>query len=148
MTTKDTKIGFALTRISTDAFASFPDLYVEGKKVELSQAYGFAADAGKMGLLVGLEYRFSQKKTVFLSIKVGCYFELKQDAWNSMLDEQHTAIIVPPGLLGHLIMLSIGTVRGILHAKTENTPLNKFILPTINVNELVKEPVMVPFENV
>jgi hypothetical protein len=36
-------------------------------------------------------------------------------------------------------MLTIGTSRGILHAKTEGTEFNKFILPTINVNQLVEK---------
>jgi len=35
-------------------------------------------------------------------------------------------------------MLSVGTARGILHAKTENTPYNEFIIPLINVTEAVK----------
>ena len=38
----------------------------------------------------------------------------------------------------HLIVLTIGTVRGILHAKTEGTKYNSYILPTINVAELIK----------
>ena len=39
----------------------------------------------------------------------------------------------------HLSAISIGTARGILHAKTENTAYNKYFLPTININELVSK---------
>ena len=37
----------------------------------------------------------------------------------------------------------MGTLRGVLHAKVENTPYNMFILPTINVTELVKEDIVI-----
>ena len=43
-------------------------------------------------------------------------------------------------------MLTIGTTRGVLHSKTENTPFNSFLLPTLNVNELVKKDVVFKVE--
>ena len=36
-------------------------------------------------------------------------------------------------------MITVGTLRGVLHAKTENTEFNEFFLPTINVTDLIKE---------
>lgn len=44
-------------------------------------------------------------------------------------------------------MLTIGTARGVLHSKTESTPFNSFLLPTLNVNELVKKDVVFKIEN-
>lgn len=43
-------------------------------------------------------------------------------------------------------MLTIGTTRGVLHSKTENTPFNSFLLPTLNVMELVKKDVVFKLE--
>jgi hypothetical protein len=34
-------------------------------------------------------------------------------------------------------MHTVGTIRGILHCKTEGTPFNALILPPINVSEMV-----------
>jgi hypothetical protein len=42
-------------------------------------------------------------------------------------------------------MLTIGTTRGVLHAKTEHTLFNQYLLPTINVNDIVKEAVEIEF---
>lgn len=39
-------------------------------------------------------------------------------------------------------MLTIGTTKGVLHSKTENTTFNHFVLPTLNGNELVKNDVV------
>ena len=56
-------------------------------------------------------------------------------------NKEKKELIVPKGFISHLVMISIGTTRGVLHSKTENTIYNKFLLPTINVNELIKEDV-------
>jgi hypothetical protein len=36
-------------------------------------------------------------------------------------------------------MITVGTARGVLHAKTEGTTLNKFFIPTVNVVEMVTD---------
>ncbi len=56
-----------------------------------------------------------------------------------MFKSDINTLIVPKGLLCHLAMLTVGTSRGILHAKTEGTCFNKYVLPTINVTEIIKE---------
>lgn len=38
-----------------------------------------------------------------------------------------------------MAVLAVGTTRGILHTNTENTPFNQFLIPAINVAQLVKE---------
>ena len=35
-------------------------------------------------------------------------------------------------------MITIGTTRGVLFAKTESTPFSKYIIPTINVAEMIE----------
>ena len=47
-------------------------------------------------------------------------------------------IIVPEMFLEHIAAVTTGTSRGILFAKTEKTPFNNFILPPLNVKELVQ----------
>ena len=81
---------------------------------------------------------FIQKKSPFLIIEVGCHFNITTEAWSGFYNESKTELIVSRGFIGHLVMLTIGTTRGVLHSKTENTPFNNFLLPTLNVNELVK----------
>ena len=49
---------------------------------------------------------------------------------------------LPSGFVCHLAMLAIGTARGVLHAKTENTLFNKYLIPTINVAELIKDDII------
>jgi hypothetical protein len=53
-----------------------------------------------------------------------------------MLEEAHK-IVLPQNFGIHLGMLVVGTLRGVLYTKTENTIFNQFILPTIDVTALV-----------
>jgi hypothetical protein len=48
-------------------------------------------------------------------------------------------LTIPKGFLAHLAMISVGTARGILHCKTENTIFNNFVLPLVNVASMIPE---------
>jgi hypothetical protein len=143
---KSTSVGFFLIGIETKQFAVYSDLYKPENEVMLSQKYDYGADDAEKMIGVLTDYRFTQNEVPFLSIQVLCHFKVEENAWNDMLTEEKSAITVEPGLLGHLVMLTIGTTRGVLHAKTENTPFNQYLLPTFNVNEIVTDAVTIEFE--
>jgi hypothetical protein len=81
---------------------------------------------------------FLQNKVPFLLLETASHFHVKEESWATFENEEKTELIVSKGFISHLVMLSIGTTRGVLHSKTENTIYNKFLLPTINVNDLIK----------
>jgi len=56
------------------------------------------------------------------------------------------SIILPVSLITHMAVLTVGTARGILHSKTENTKFNKYLLPTINVTESLKSDIAIALE--
>ena len=69
--------------------------------------------------------------------KVSCHFKIEDASWNSFIKKNK--LIVPKQFLAHLAMLTTGTSRGVLFAKTEATQFSKFIVPTLNVTEMIKE---------
>ena len=74
-------------------------------------------------------------------IEAGCLFQISPDSWKEFLQKTGEKIIMPRGFVNHLGIIAVGTTRGILHSKTENTPFNRFFIPTINVTEQIKEDV-------
>src|SRR5690606_41088639 len=88
---------------------------------------------------VFLGFELVQGKKVFLKIQVSCHFKLEESSWQSFI--QNNKLIVPKGFLAHLAMITTGTSRGVLFAKTEGTQFSKFIIPTLNVEEMIKEDV-------
>ena len=135
----DKSIGFKLQNIETEQFATFEDAFTEGEQVSLSTNLKFGLDEEKQIIAVILSVQFLQKKSPFLKLDAGCHFSISESSWNEFLNKDKSKIVFPKGFITHLSVLTIGTVRGILHEKTNNTPYNNYLLPTINVTEMITE---------
>ncbi len=135
----DKSIGFKLQNIETEQFATFEDAFTEGDTVSLSTNLKFGLDEEKQIIVVVLSVQFLQKKNPFLKLDAGCYFSISESSWKEFLNKDKSKIVIPKGFITHLSVLTIGTVRGILHEKTNNTPYNNYLLPTINVTEMITE---------
>lgn len=139
METPKKSIGFSLKKVSTEQFAIIEDGFNEKGKIKLNTSLRFAADDTQKFVAVFTSFIFDSETKPFLIIEASCHFSIKDSAWVEMLNSETNTLIVPKGFLCHLAMLTVGTSRGILHAKTEGTCFNKYVLPTINVTEIIKE---------
>lgn len=134
-------VGFSLAKINTMQFAIIEDSFKEGLPINLDLNIKFGLNVEHKVLSVFFTFKLLQEKNPFLIIEVGDYFNIDGDSWSKFIDVKNNSITFPKGFASHLVLLTIGTTRGVLHSKTENTPFNKFVLPTINVNELIKSDV-------
>ena len=129
-------IEFALIGIKTEQFVVFEENFEPKKKVELAGGFSFKIKRKEKQLGVFVTFQFDQNKQAFIKLEVSCHFSIKEEAWNKFITEDQ--IIFPEGFVQHLCMLSVGTARGILHAKTEGTMFNSFLLPTMNITNFVR----------
>lgn len=136
------KIGFSLNRVTTEQFAIIENAYEDKNPVELNLGSSFIVEKDKKQIANLFKVQFTQNKIPFLILETACYFEISPEAWKEFHDEEKNTITLPKGFAGHLLMLNIGTSRGVLHAKTEDSIFNQFILPTINVNTLINTDVV------
>lgn len=137
-------ISFGLRKISTEQFAIIESAFEKStENIELTNGLRFGFDIENRIISVLVSANFNQDKGPFLLLEIGCHFEIDKEQWGELNNIEAFEIKLPMELARHLVMLSIGTLRGVLHAKTENTPFNMFFLPTINVNDLVKEDVTI-----
>lgn len=138
MTKERIQIPFALVGIQTLEFATIKELYSDDNpNVEIEINTGFAIRSlENHEIMCALEVFFLQEGKPFIKIKIGCYFSIKPEQWREYIQNEKQSIIFPKGFTDHLLMIATGTLRGILHAKTEGTIFNKFLLPTINVTVL------------
>lgn len=141
MSETDKKIGFALNNITTEQFAVIESAFTEGSVVDLKAGLKFGISKDKKIISVLFSTKFIQEKSPFLIIEVGCHFKIIDETWDDFLNKDKNELTAPKGFISHLAMLTIGTARGVLHSKTENTSFNNFLLPTINVTDLVKKDV-------
>ena len=69
--------------------------------------------------------------------EVGCHFELSSESVEAMNQEDN--IVIPAFILIQFASLCYGTMRGVIHTKTEGMPLNRFILPPIYFQDIIKQ---------
>jgi hypothetical protein len=131
-------VQFSISRVSTEQFAVIEEAFQEGTNVNLNTSIRFAIDRVNRIVAVFCQFKFEQKNIPFIKIEVSNHFIVAPDSWSSFLKDDITTVI-PKGFLTHLGMITVGTARGVLHTKTEGTRFNEFILPTVNVMDMIKE---------
>ncbi len=129
---------FRLFRITTDQFAVLPDVFNKNKKnINISIGLKFGLDSQRRIIASFVKVEFEQNQRVFIVLEVGHHYEIEIKSFDE-LNKIENKIIIPKDMAMHLVSLTIGTLRGVLHCKTENTEFEDLILPTINITELIK----------
>jgi hypothetical protein len=135
---------FALKSIKTEQFAMLDDYFKHDEKVMFNHTIGFATDRKTTTIAVFTGFRFEQNNVPFLLIETACYFQIGEENWNTF-SKSDTTLSVPQDFMRQLIVVAIGTARGVLHSKTENTFFNRFIIPLLDAEKLIKEDVELEF---
>jgi hypothetical protein len=131
-------IGFGITQIATEQFAVIAEVFQEGKDVQVNHELNFGIDKINKRILVRKTARFHNiDNSPFMIITVSCQFSINNNDWQYLENIETGKINIPRSFAIHLTMLTVGTLRGILHAKTENTQFNKYIFPPFNVEKLI-----------
>ncbi len=134
------KIGFLLRNIKTAQFATIENAYKEDDSGNLRLKFNFGISEEERWLACDANVDFLIDDQPFIVIRVRCEFEIEPVAWDSFVDSEENKITFSSGFLRHLAVLTIGTTRGVLHAKLEDTPFDQIILPTVDIVDLIKEP--------
>lgn len=138
---KNISIEFKLRKISTEQFIVFPDAFNKSNsKIEMNIGLKFGLDNENKILISFVKVLFEQKNKAFIVIEVANYFDIEEKTWAN-LNKTENNLIIPKAFASNLVMFTIGTLRGVLHCKTENSDFKNFIFPEINVAELIKNDV-------
>lgn len=140
--TKDKQIPFNLIAISTDEFATIKDSYKGEDTVSLTTGFNYGVNENDHTIMVKFSLTFDSNEQPFIILKMSCEFSIEPNSFVKFIDSKRTNIKVPKGLLTHFTILTIGTARGILHERLKNTDYKSFLLPTINVVDLIEEDVV------
>ena len=81
---------------------------------------------------------FSKNKLDFISIEISVFFSIDKETWEGYISKDKSSITIPSDILTQLINISIGILRGSLHAKTENTILNRYFIPYIEHSKIIE----------
>ena len=145
MEEQNTLINFNLSGISTEQYAVIPELYKEDETIGFNVEIKYAVNIEDKIIVINTKCSFVQNDIPFLIIEIANHFSIQPISFASFIDDEAKIITIPSNFAAHLVLLTIGTTRGVLHAKVENTQFNQFIIPTINLAELVKEPIVITY---
>lgn len=139
METKELPLQFQISGIKTDEFAIIEEAFDENnKKIHYSLETGWGIPRTET-IVCSIGLKLIQNTIPFLKVRVSCLFKIKKESWASAIDKENNKVVLPTYFTDHLVVLTLGTLRGVLHAKTEGTKFNRFFIPTINITELRKE---------
>jgi hypothetical protein len=136
-------ISFSLKGISTEQFAILESNYVLGENPKLGVSLSFGYNLQDRMIVPFVKCNFILHEKEFIILEVACHFQLDLKDWELCFNSKEDKLTVPKGFAQHLVMLTIGTARGVLHAKTEGTEFNRFFIPAVNVQSLICEDVVI-----
>lgn len=132
-------VGFALQGIKTEQFAIFEENFQESQKATMTTSIQFGLNPADFIIVVFFHIEFRQSENVLLKLVLSSHFKVEKTNWKEFENNEETKIIVSKGILAHISAISASTARGVLFAKTEGTPLSRFIVPLINVAVMIPE---------
>jgi hypothetical protein len=138
---KKKNIGFALIKLNLEQFAIIEDAFQEEAEVGLETGLRFGFQAQEKRIKCSVHIAFKADDHPFLILAASNEYEVQSGSWDECKVPDEQRLLFPKEFMAHLAMLTVGTARGMLHVKTENTGFNRFFLPTINVSEIIAEDV-------
>lgn len=136
-------IKFQIVGIRTEQFAIIQEAYKPNLGYMINHELSFGLDKPNQVVQVTKTAKFLHKESLpFLILSVSCLFKVDDESWAQLVDENSIPITLPRDFAIHLAMTTIGTLRGVLHAKTEYTPFATFIIPTVDASLLVPNPLI------
>jgi hypothetical protein len=102
--------------------------------------FGFDKDQNVLTCSIGVAmYKYDK---LLLKIELRCSYEITAETIENL--RQDNQYVFAPRLLIQFASLCYGTLRGVMHTKTLNTPINSFVLPPVYFDDLIKEPFVIP----
>lgn len=129
------QIEYRLTKIVTNRFETLEKDLKDGDG-EFQTEVQFSYNDIMHTLCCRINVIFSQGEKPLMSTSMDCFFEITTDSIERMKHDD--SIVVPAPILIQFASLGYGTMRGVIHSKTEGTALNRFILPPMYFHTIIK----------
>lgn len=135
---QERSIKFGFARITTDEFAITGEQFNSSEGAVINAHMAFGWNKNEHIFAVQLKCTVLQQDRILAVVAVTCHYRFMPEDWAASYVEDSDKLIVPKMPALHFASLTVSTVRGVLHAKTEHHPINALIIPPINVNDFVK----------
>lgn len=128
-------IPFKIKKIEIAQFAVFPEALDVSKNVQVNSQFSFDANIEAHVVRCKANFYYKQDDCLVLVLVVYCYFDIDSPSLETFKDGDNYRI--PVDFLRYMATIVVGTARGIIFTKTENTPINHILLPPINLVKML-----------
>lgn len=129
---------YQIKDIAIDQFATFDDVQIESKKIDIGVDLTIEANVTQHLIQISTRLSFRSLGSTFITIQVTCSYHVKNENWDGWVDEKGIVNNIPYEFVENLTDLTIATTRGILFSKTEHTKFSKYLIPIISLSEAIK----------
>lgn len=137
------KLGFAFVGLKTISFAQIEAAYKRTGETDIITNLGFGVDVDDHTITCTTKFSFEKKKDQpFLILELQGFFEIKKNDFLSKVKQTDNSYLITRDLATHFTVLMFGSARGVLHAKTEGTNFNQYLLPTMDVRNMLQEDIV------
>ena len=130
-------VQFALIRMETKQFAMFPEK-VQSNQFNVGTEFQFAVSEDKSNIRCMGSFTYTDQEQMVLFCEVGCHFVINPESWEEMKTKDGY-FAIPKGFLQHMATILVGATRGILFCKTEGTMLQNYVLPLLDLTQIITD---------
>ena len=123
---------FRMFGIHLDQFAILCEDCKDEVGMNVSLNFKYGDEGKKVACVVAFDFTSESEKVMVL--KMTCEFEIQVADGKTLRNDKE--VVIPKDLLEFFAVHTIGTARGVLFCKTENTQFNYIVIPPINVSEM------------
>ena len=103
-------------------------------KIELSLSIPVKSAYEERSFAIGANIQYLEDGKPFMVAEVFCHYVIEKECWNKLTDTSTKDAIIPGESMDNLTRIAIGTLRGVICSKTENTPYSKYFLPIFEIS--------------
>lgn len=121
---------FQLAGVTIEQFAKISEPKGTEFAVDVSVPVKTNYKDGKIA--VGLNVQFFEDEKIILQLEVFCHYVFEPGCWSELTSNHTENAVIKKELMANFFSIAVGTTRGVLAAKTENTPYSVCVLPLMN----------------
>lgn len=142
----DKGIYYHFAGLELKQFATFEDCYAEdSREIAISCKFTFAYNFSQNIVCCSTSVSITQEGDILVKADLDAFFAINSESIALISDAD--AVILPPELQAQFASLTYGTLRGVIFAKTLDTPFSKIVLPPNDVLEVMKTPLRIQAPN-
>ena len=140
------QIPFRIVGLQVESFNLTGQKLQDGTPVEVRTSYEFGVIPDEHLVMARLTYTYVQSETELLQMTLVSTFDVKPDAFQTML--QDNTFTIEPYFSQYISTINVGAARGEIHARCEQvgSELANIILPPVNLIKALPDPIVIKIQ--